>query len=82
MTHFKARADAIWHQGRRLVPTTYGEREGDTKWVNNWDEFRQAGGTTHFNEDQTEIYLTLPEGWKFGIQFSGGTMAPRKEHQE
>lgn len=69
MTHYKPREDAIWHRGRRIVPTVYGEREGNTQWVSNWDEFKTAGGITHFNEDQTELVLTLPSGWKFGIRF-------------
>jgi hypothetical protein len=69
MTHFKSRDDAVWHRGRRIVPTIYGQPEGNTKWVGTWEEFIAAGGCTHFNEDQTEIVLTLPAGWKFGCRF-------------
>lgn len=70
MTHFKPRDDAVWHNGRRMVPTIYGQATGgNTRWVGTWDEFRAAGGIVHFNGDQTELYLTLPEGWKFGIGF-------------
>jgi hypothetical protein len=68
ITHYKRRDDAVIigrEQFRReYVPTTH-----ETKWVGNWDEFRSAGGQVHFNEDQTEITLTLPEGVKFGITF-------------
>ncbi len=59
------RDDAIWHAGREYVPTT-----PDTRYVNgDWSEFVAAGGIIHFNEDQTEIVLTVPEGVKFGIKF-------------
>lgn len=80
MSHFKPRGDAIWLQNpqRLFVPTVYGEREGNTRWVNSWPEFEAAGGCQHFNEDQTEIVLTLPDGWKFAIGFQGRTVDPRK----
>lgn len=64
MSHFKHRDDAEWHNGRRVVPSRPG-----TVYVSTWAEFRQAGGVQNFNEDQTEIVLTLPSGYKFGIQF-------------
>lgn len=69
MSHFTPRSDAVWHAGRRYVPTVYGQHSGNTQWVGSWDEFRAAGGVAHYNEDQTEIVLTLPEGFKFGIRF-------------
>jgi hypothetical protein len=73
MTHHKQRADAIVigrdHLRREFVPTIWGEKEGNTKFVSTLKEFRAAGGGMHFNEDQTEIVLTLPEGWKFSIKF-------------
>jgi hypothetical protein len=69
MTHFSHRPDAVWHQGRRFVPTIYGEREGNTVWLDSFAGFKAAGGIQHFNEDQTEIVLTLPERHKFSIQF-------------
>lgn len=68
-THHLRRPDAVWHRGRAYVPTVYGEKTGNTKWVGSWDEFRAAGGVAHFNEDQTEIVLTLPAGFKFGCNF-------------
>lgn len=58
------RSDSVKHQGRYIVPTTE-----ETKYVQTWEEFHTAGGTQHFNEDQTEIELLLPEGYKFGISF-------------
>lgn len=64
MSHYSPRADAVWHDRRRYVPTG-----ALTKWVGNWQEFEQAGGLVHFNEDQTEIVLTLPAGFKFGCGF-------------
>ncbi len=70
MTHFIPRADAVWHNGRRIVPTIWGEPEGNTRYVKSWTDFRDAGGLVTFNEDQTEIYLTLPEGCKFSIGFN------------
>lgn len=65
MSHFKPREDAEWVSGgRRFVRSN-----NETKWAVTWAEFRKAGGITHFCEDQTEIYLTLPVGWKFSIRF-------------
>lgn len=63
-SHHIKRPDAVWHAGRDIVPTNK-----DTKWVQNWEEFHVSGGVIHFNEDQTELVLTLPEGVKFGIRF-------------
>lgn len=63
-THRYRREDAIWHNGREYVPTTQ-----KTKYVSTLKEFTEAGGITHFNEDQTEITLTVPEGAKFSIRF-------------
>jgi hypothetical protein len=72
MSHYKPRGDAVWHRGRRYVPTIWGQKEGgNTQWVGTIEEFRAAGGEFHFNEDQTEIVLTLPDGFKFGIGFPG-----------
>lgn len=48
---------------RWYVPT-----RTETKWVSNMTEFYAAGGVVAFNEDQTEIELMLPEGYKFSIQ--------------
>ena len=65
------RDDTVTHNGRQIVPTVYGSKDGtNTKWVQSWAEFRSVGGVCHFSEDQTEITLTLPEGWKFGIRFN------------
>lgn len=66
MQHFKQRDDAVWinNPRRQYVPTS-----DETKWVGNWEEFRAAGGVAHFSEDQTEVVLTLPAPYKFGIQF-------------
>jgi len=69
MSHFRQRLDAVWHSGRRYVPTIWGQAQNNTRWVANWREFVDAGGVAHFNEDQTEIVLTLPAGCKFSIQF-------------
>lgn len=71
-THQFKRDDAIWHQGREIVPTIYGEKSGNTVWVSNLEEMRRVGGGMAFNEDQTEITLHLPEGHKFGIRFNEG----------
>jgi hypothetical protein len=68
-THHLIREDAVWHDGRPYVPTLWGRESGNTKWVATWDEFHAAGGRMHFNEDQTEIVLTLPEGSKFSTKF-------------
>lgn len=65
------REDAIEYCGRYIVPTIYGtgDPERDTVWISNWNEFRECGGKLCFNEDQTEIELTLPVRHKFSIQF-------------
>lgn len=67
-THEFPRDDAVTIgsgiEKRRYVPTSDA-----TKWVGNWGEFIAAGGVCHFNEDQTEIILTLPVPYKFGIGF-------------
>jgi hypothetical protein len=57
------RNDAVAHRGRYIVPL-----DGQ-KAVTNWQEFRAAGGVAHFNEDQTIVALSLPEGFVFSIQF-------------
>lgn len=63
------REDAVKHGDRWIVPTRYGRNDGtDTKWVDTIEGFRAAGGEVCFNEDQTEIELLLPEGYKFSIQ--------------
>lgn len=49
---------------RWYVPTSE-----QTKWVSTWAEFKAAGGTTNFSEDQGEIELLLPAPFKFSIQF-------------
>ena len=59
------RDDAVRYRERYFVPTEFGK----TKWVSNWKEFKEAGGQTCFNDDQTEIELLLPEPYKFGIGF-------------
>jgi hypothetical protein len=61
-------AREVWHDGRQIVPT--GQ---NTQWVDGWQSFRAAGGICHFNEDQTEIVLTLPKGFKFSCQFQNLT---------
>ncbi len=50
---------------RKFTPTTDA-----TKWVETWAEFIEAGGVANYNEDQTEVTLTLPEGYKFAIRFN------------
>lgn len=50
---------------RDYVPTT-----PETKWISTWADFRAARGMLGFNEDQTEICLHLPVGYKFSIQFA------------
>jgi hypothetical protein len=73
MTHYKQREDAIWighgASRREYVPTVYGERTGNTVWIDSIEQLREAGGGMHWSEDQTEIVLTLPPGHKFSIQF-------------
>lgn len=68
-THHTPRADAVDWNGRDYVPTVYGQKEGNTIWVGSWTEFRAVGGCTNFNEDQTEVTLTLPVGHKFSVGF-------------
>lgn len=68
VTHTKLRDDAIVHGGRWMVPTVYGEESGNTQWVETLTELREAGGTATFNADQTEVWLTLPVGYKFSIK--------------
>lgn len=70
LTHMTPRDDAVLigtsGLDRRLfVPTTW-----ETKWVRNWDEFRAADGKALWNEDQTEIVLSLPPGHKFSCSFN------------
>jgi hypothetical protein len=62
------RADAIYHSGRYICPTS-----SETKYVSNWAEFEAAGGQICFSEDQTEITMRLPEPYKFGIRFQQKT---------
>jgi hypothetical protein len=75
ITHLIQREDAVIignvHSRRYYVPTIYGDADAsrNTKWVGNMVEFRAAGGCLHFNEDHTEITLTLPPGYKFGCGF-------------
>ena len=66
--HRAIRNDAVRLKDPRrwYVPTT-----DRTKWVSTWEEFRAAGGTVSFSEDQAEIELLLPEPYKFSIQFMG-----------
>lgn len=79
-SHHTKRADAVTigygPAARDFVPTIYGQPEGNTVWVGDWNEFRAAGGVVRFNEDQTEITLTLPELHKFGIAFDRGVSGP------
>ena len=49
---------------RAYQPTT-----PETKWIDTWEAFKECGGGTHFAEDQAEIMLSLPEGYKFSIRF-------------
>jgi hypothetical protein len=63
-SHHTPRDDAVWAHDHAAVPTTL-----ETKWVHTMTELRAAGGFLNFNADQTEITLTLPEGFKFGIRF-------------
>lgn len=66
------REDAVQlGDGRYFVPTVWGtgDPERDTIWVDSWEQFRSVGGQMRWNEDQTEIELTLPVRHKFSIQF-------------
>lgn len=67
-THTRQRDDAIIHNGRDYVPTIYGQKSGNTVWVDDLKHLGEVGGSICFNEDQTEIHLTLPVGHKFSIQ--------------
>lgn len=67
-THTRQREDAVQYNGRDYVPTIYGQPEGNTVWVDSLKKLCEVGGTICFNEDQTEIHLTLPVGHKFSIQ--------------
>ena len=72
VTHMVPRSDAKWIDGnmpRDYVPTIWGQKEGNTIHVSTIKEMVERGGIIHFNEDQTEIHLTLPAGVKFSIQF-------------
>jgi hypothetical protein len=74
-THVRARDDAIILGGpfvREYVP----DGPGDIVWVDSLDQLRAVGGNVGFNEDQTEIHLTLPVGHKFSIAMF------RKEKEE
>ena len=59
------REDSVKHDGRYIVPTSE-----NTIWVDSWEQFKQVGGTTCWSEDQTEITLSLPERYKFSINFN------------
>lgn len=68
-THTKSRADAVVHEGREIVPSVYGQRDGcNTVYIATLEDMRKVGGEICFNEDQTEIWLRLPEGYKFSIR--------------
>lgn len=58
------RDDAVRHDGRYYVPTT-----NQTKWIGSWEEFNAAGGVVSLSEDQAQIELFLPEGYKFSCSF-------------
>lgn len=62
-THVKRRDDAVIHHGREYVPT-----QKETIYISNMEELTKFGGIITFNEDQTEIWFTLPERHKFSIQ--------------
>jgi hypothetical protein len=60
------RMDAVKQaDGRWAVPSGR-----DTVWVETWEKFRAVGGMVGFNEDQTEVTLTLPPGVKFSVGFA------------
>ncbi len=65
-THVKRRPDAVIIKGRELVPTVWGEKEGNTIWIDGLADMFRVGGIMTNNEDQTEVWLTLPPGHKFG----------------
>lgn len=71
-THTRQREDAVNHNGRDYVPTIWGQKDGgNTVYVETIEQLRSVGGSICFNEDQTEIHLTLPVGHKFSIQMFG-----------
>lgn len=67
-THVRRREDAVIHNGREFVPTVYGQDAGNTVWVDSLEKLTAVGGSITFNEDQTEIWLSLPKDHKFSIQ--------------
>lgn len=78
VTHQYQRADAVITGNgltlRQYVPTIWGQPEGNTQFVHTWADFQKVMADhklpgIHFNEDQTEITLTLPVGYKFAIGF-------------
>ena len=79
VTHVRRRSDAVIHHGREYVPTVYGQESGNTVWVDTIDQLFDVGGLVIFNEDQTEIHLTLPTSHKFSIRmFGDGCATPAK----
>lgn len=81
-THTKRRTDAVIHKGRDLVPTVWGIEQGNTRWVESLAQLKESGGQITFNEDHTEIWLTLPEGYKFGCRMFDQERAACKENAE
>lgn len=84
-THHTRREDAIKIGSgalfRDFVPTIHGEGpDRDTIWVSDLAAFRaiKQGAATCWNEDQTEITLTLPVRHKFSIRFMEETEAKTK----
>lgn len=73
VTHTRQRPDAVIHQGRDFVPTVWGtgDENKDTQYVSTIDQLREKGGNINFNEDHTEIWLTLPERHKFSTKMFG-----------
>jgi len=69
--HHKPRRDAVIVGGAGRQPRRYVLTTDATIWVGTWEEFRKAGGCRHWNEDQTEIVLTVPEPYKLSIKFPG-----------
>ncbi len=66
----RPRDDAVkLPDGRYYVPTVYGQQDGNTVWIDTWEQFREVGGGMCWSEDQTEIELQLPVGHKFSIRF-------------
>lgn len=58
------RLDAVRHNGRLIVATT-----PETKWISTWAEFRAAGASMCWHEDQSGAELILPAPYKLSIQF-------------